>query len=106
MQLSETTEGTYEQKGFPFPLPILLVRPNLYETDFDTLLEGTLVEPVEAFDTDAIIGRRFETVIIAWSDFALTDDSPLLDDTRRRLVDWINLNVMPRVRQSRRPVWL
>lgn len=92
-----------EPKGFPFPLPILLVRPNLYETDFDLLLEGTLVAPVEAFDTDAVVGRQFEVVIVAWSDFALHDDSPMLDDTRKRLVDWINLTVTPCVRAGRRP---
>lgn len=95
-----------EPKGFPFPLPILLVRPNLYETDFDLLLEGTLVAPVEAFDTDAVVGRQFEVVIVAWSDFALHDDSPMLDDTRKRLVDWINLTVTPCVRAGRRPIWL
>lgn len=92
--------------GFPFPLPILLVRPNLYETDFDQLLEGTLVKPVEAFDTDALFGFRFETVLVAWSQFAAYDDSPMLEDTRRQLVDWINLVVTPRIRGSRRPVWL
>lgn len=93
-------------KGFPFPLPILLVRPNLYETDFDLLLEGTLVEPIEAFDTERLFDRRYETVIVAWSHFAIDDDSPLADDTRRRLIDWINLSVMPRVRAGRRPVWI
>lgn len=92
--------------GFPFPLPILLVRPNMYETDFDELLEGTLVKTVEAFDTEAIIGHRFETVLIAWSHFAAHDDSPMREDTRRRLVDWINLSVCPRLRSGRIPIWL
>lgn len=89
-----------------FPRYILLVRPSLYETDFETILEGTLLKPVEAFDTAAIAGFRFETVIVCWQDFAARDDSPLLEDTRRRLVDWINTEVMKRCRESRRPVWV
>lgn len=88
--------------GFPFPLRTLLVVPNLDETDFAELLEGTLTYPVASFDTDAIIGHRFETVIVARA----VDDSPLREDTRRALVDWINTEVMPRVRSGRRPVWL
>jgi hypothetical protein len=92
--------------GFPFPLPILLVRVNAHETDFADLLEGTLVQVVEAFDTDAIIGRRFETVMIAWTHYAMHDDSALREDTRRQLVDWINLHVVPRTREGRRPIWL
>lgn len=91
--------------GFPFPLPILLVRPNMYETDFDTLLEGTLIETVEAFDT-AALRVTYEAVIVAWTHFAVHDDSPLQEDTRRRLVDWINLNVCPRLRSGRLPIWL
>lgn len=108
MDQQGTNEGTYvaSPSGYRFPLPTLLVRVNLYQTDIDTLLEGTLVEPVDAFDSDAIMGRRFETVIVAWSDYAAHEDSPLLEDTRRRLVDWINLTVCPRIRASRRPVWL
>lgn len=93
-------------KGFPFPLPTLLVRVNLHETDWSDVLEGSLIETAEAFDTDAIIGRRFETVIVAWQHFDRHDDSALKEDTRRQLVDWINLHVMPRCRQSRRPIWL
>jgi len=80
----------------------------MYETDFEECLEGTLVEPVEAFYTDSIIGRRYETVLIAWNDYAKNSDhSPaLIEDTRRRLVDWINLDVMSRVRNGRRPIWI
>ncbi len=51
-------------------------------------------------------GSPIEVVIVAWSDFALHDDSPMLDDTRKRLVDWINLTVTPCVRAGRRPIWL
>lgn len=89
--------------GFPFPRRTLLVVPNLLATDFEDLLEGTLIYPVEAFDTDAIIGHRFETVLIAP---LAPNDSPLREDTRRRLVDWINTEVMRRVRPGRRPIWL
>lgn len=93
-------------RGFPFPLEILLVRINVHETDFADLLEGTLVRVVEAFDTDAIMGRRFESVMVAWTHYAMNDDSPMREDTRRQLVDWINLHVVPRTREGRRPIWL
>jgi hypothetical protein len=92
--------------GFPFPRPSLLVRVNAHETDFADLLEGTLIEVAEAFDSDALFGRRFETVLVAWSHYAATEDSALVDDTRRRLIDWINLVVTPRTRAGRRPIWL
>lgn len=108
MEQPSVNPGTYVATpgGFQFPLPIALVRVNAHETDFADLLEGTLVETIEAFDTDTVIGRRFETVIIAWSHSASTDDSAMLEDTRRRLVDWINLTVVPRTRAGRRPIWL
>lgn len=91
--------------GFPFPHPILLVRVNLYETDFADVLEGTLVETVEAFDTEAL-RASYEAVMIAWTHYAAHDDSVMKEDTRRRLVDWINLNVCPRVASGRLPIWL
>lgn len=105
-QSPDTIETPAPAKGFPFPLPILLVRVNAHETDFADLLEGTLVRVVEAFDTDTIIGHRFETVLVAWSHYAAHEQGVFLEDTRRRLVDWINLDVAPRTREGRRPIWL
>lgn len=92
-----------------FPKPILLVAFNVAEDKIDLGLEGSMVYPAEAFDTDAICGFRFETAIICWSSLYSLPDAPtrLADpDLRKRLVDWVNTEVMPRMRSTRRPVWL
>ena len=92
-----------------FPKPILLIAFDVAEDQIDLGLEGSMVWPVEAFDTDALTGFRFETVIVCWSSlYSIPDRREEADDVelRKRLIDWINLEVSPRIRSSRRPVWL
>lgn len=92
-----------------FPEPILLVAFNVVEDRIDEGLEGSMVRAVEAFDSDAIFGFRFETAIICWSSLYSCPDAEarLADpDLRKRLVDWVNTIVAPRMRPTRRPVWL
>ena len=92
-----------------FPRTVLLVTFNVVEDKIDFGLEGTMVFPVEAFDTEAIASSTFETAIICWSSlFGIPERSADLADIelRKRLIDWVNLEVSPRLRASRRPVWL
>lgn len=92
-----------------FPKPILLVAFGVAEDKIDVGLEGSMVHPVEAFDDLALPGFRFETAIICWSSlYSLPDAQERIadPDLRKRLVDWVNTQVMPRLRPTRRPVWL
>ena len=92
-----------------FPKSILLVGFGIYDDRIDEGLEGSMVRAVEAFDTDAIRGFRFETAIICWSSLYSLPDAEVhlaTPDLRKRLVDWVNLEVAPRLKPARRPVWL
>lgn len=92
-----------------FPKSILLVGFGIVADKIDIGLEGSMVHAVEAFDDLGLPGFRFETAIICWSSlYSLPDAEARLADTdlRKRLVDWVNLQVSPRLRPTRRPVWL
>jgi hypothetical protein len=92
-----------------YPDQVLLVTFDVHADRIDEGLEATSVLPVEAFDTNAIIGRRFETVIVCWTSLYHSrqhyDEADDLE-TRKRLIDWINTVVCPRIPSGRRPIWL
>ncbi len=85
-----------------FPEPILLVTHGVEEFAIDKALFGTLVEPVEAFNTNGL--RDFyETVIISWN----PDDERAHDlAISKQLIDWVHTEVCPRLRPGRTPIWL
>jgi hypothetical protein len=91
-----------------FPDPVLLVTFDVHADRIDEGLAGTLTEPVEAFDTNAL-RDSYTTVIVCWSSIYTCrthhDDS---DDLvlRKRLIDWINTIVCPRIHPGRAPIWL
>lgn len=91
-----------------FPDPVLLVTFDVCEYGVDLGLAGTLVEPVEAFDTNAL-RESYETVIVCASSLHLSqrygEDGENLA-LRKRLIDWINTVVCPRIHPGRAPIWL
>lgn len=92
-----------------YPLRVLLVTFDVYDDRIDEGLEASMVLPVEAMDTGAITGFRFDTAIIAWSSlYTCRQHYDEADDLelRKRLVDWVNTEVCPRIATNRKPVWL
>lgn len=92
-----------------YPLRVALITFDVVEDNIDLGLEASMVYPIEAFDTNAVYGFRFDTAIIAWS--TLYTCRPHMDaeeivEVRKRLVDWVNLNIAPRITTHRKPVWL
>lgn len=92
-----------------YPLRVLLVTFNVAEDRINEGLEASMVHAVEAFDTEAIVGHRYDTALICWSSlYTCADHYEQADDLdlRKRLVDWVNTQVSPRISTNRRPVWL
>jgi hypothetical protein len=91
-----------------YPNRVLLVTFDVAQDRIDEGLEASMVHAVEAFDTDAL-AERYDTALICWSTlyhsrdhYDQADDLPL----RKRLIDWVNTQVCPRLSVARRPVWL
>jgi hypothetical protein len=84
--------------GFPFPEPTLIVTADALDPNVRAALEGTLIETVEPFGDLTDLRVTFETAVV----ICRFDDAGL----RRELVDWINLEIAPRCRPGRAPIWL
>ena len=91
-----------------FPDPVLLITFDVHADQIDVGCEGTLVEPVEVFDT-AALRPQYQLAIVCWSSvyetrahFNDADDH----EQRARLIDWINSEVCPRLPGARKPIWL
>lgn len=92
-----------------YPDRVLLVTFDVAQDRIDEGLEASMVHAVEAFDTEAIIGSRYDTAVICWSSlYHSRDQYDQADDLelRKRLIDWVNTQVCPRLSHTRRPVWL
>ncbi|USN15561.1 hypothetical protein KIKIMORA_04430 [Brevundimonas phage vB_BpoS-Kikimora] len=66
--------------------------------------DGALFHVVSAFDSSAVVGRVYEAAIVRWSarDPDLGDGP---EELRKRLVDWLNLEVHPRLRNANLLIW-
>lgn len=85
--------------GFPFPEPTLIVTADANHPDVRASLEGTLIETIEPFGDLTDLRVTFETCVVVCR---FVDDV----ERSRALVDWVNLEISPRCRPGRAPIWL
>lgn len=66
--------------------------------------DGGLFHVVSAFDSSAVVGRCYEAALVRWSGRD-PDLGETPEELRKRLVDWLNLEVHPRLRNAHLLIW-